>query len=99
MNRIAIYARMSSEKQSSDSPKDQIARCRSFAEKRGWQVSEDLIFTDEALSGSTRYNRPRLLEVIDRIEEWDILLCYDFTRLARDSEDLGWIRNKLRVAR
>ena len=99
MNRIAIYARMSLDKQSSDSPKDQIARCRSFAEERGWQVSDDLIFTDEALSGGTRYNRPRLLELIDRIGEWDILLCYDFTRLARNSEDLGWIRNKLRVAR
>ncbi len=99
MNRVAIYARMSLEKQSSESTSDQIARCRDFADQRGWQVVEELIFTDKAVSGGTRYNRPDLLEVIDRILEWDVLLCYDFTRLARNSEDLGWIRNKLRVSR
>ena len=27
-----------------------------------------------------------------------MLLCWEFSRLARDSEDLGWIRNRLRVA-
>ena len=34
--RAAIYARMSTDKQSSDSPADQIARCRAFATSRGW---------------------------------------------------------------
>jgi site-specific DNA recombinase len=99
MKRVAIYARMSLEKQSSESTSDQIARCRDFADQRGSQVVEELIFTDKAVSGGTRHNRPGLLEVIDRISEWDVLLCYDFTRLARNSEDLGWIRNKLRVSR
>ena len=99
MERVAIYARMSLEKQSSESTSDQIARCRDFADQRGSQVVEELIFTDKAVSGGTRYNRPCLLELIDRIAEWDVLLCYDFTRLARNSEDLGWIRNKLRVSR
>jgi site-specific DNA recombinase len=99
MKRVAIYARMSLEKQSSDSTSDQIARCRDFADQRGWQVVEELIFTDKAVSGGTRYNRPDLLELVDRVLEWDVLLCYDFTRLARNSEDLGWIRNKLRVSR
>jgi DNA invertase Pin-like site-specific DNA recombinase len=33
--RAAIYARMSTDKQSADSPADQIARCREFAERRG----------------------------------------------------------------
>jgi DNA invertase Pin-like site-specific DNA recombinase len=28
-----------------------------------------------------------------------VLLCWDFSRLARDSEDLGWIRNRLRAAK
>ena len=91
MNRVAIYARMSLEKQSSESTGDQIARCRDFADQRGWQVVEELIFTDKTVSGGTRYNRPDLLELVDRVLEWDVLLCYDFTRLARNSEDLGWI--------
>ena len=99
MKRVAIYARMSLEKQSSDSPSDQIARCRDLANQRGWQIVEELILTDKAVSGGTRHNRPRLLELMSRINEWDILLCYDFTRLSRDGEDIGWIRNRLRASR
>jgi hypothetical protein len=28
-----------------------------------------------------------------------VLLCWDSSRLARDSEDVGWIRNRLRAHR
>jgi DNA invertase Pin-like site-specific DNA recombinase len=41
--RAAIYARMSTDKQSPDSPADQVARCREFAAARGFDVVEDLI--------------------------------------------------------
>jgi len=34
-----------------------------------------------------------------RIQRWDVLLCGEFSRLAQDSEDLGWIRNQLRLHR
>ena len=95
--RAAIYARMSTDKQSADSPADQIARCREFAERRGFRVMEPLIFEDAGISGASRHNRPRLLELVARIDEWDVLLCWEFARLARDSEDLGWIRNRLRL--
>ncbi len=97
--RAAIYARMSTDKQSADSPADQIARCRDFAKERGWSVLRGLVIEDAGISGASRHNRPRLLELMDRIEEWDVLLCFDFSRLARDSEDLGWIRNRLRARR
>ncbi len=97
--RAAIYARMSTDKQNADSPADQIAQCREFAENRGWCVLEDLVVEDAGVSGASRHNRPRLLEMVARIEEWDVLLCFDFSRLARDSEDLGWIRNRLRAHR
>jgi len=33
--RAAIYAHMSTDKQSADSPADQVARCREFAASRG----------------------------------------------------------------
>ncbi len=97
--RAAIYARMSTDKQSADSPADQIARCREFATARGWQVVEDLVVTDAGVSGASRHNRPRLLALVARVTEFDVLLCWEFSRLARDSEDLGWIRNRLRAAK
>ena len=95
--RAAIYARMSTDKQSADSPGDQIARCRAFAAARGWKVLESLVIEDAGVSGASRHNRPKLLEVMARIAEWDVLLCWEFSRLARSSEDLGWIRNRLHV--
>ena len=97
--RAAIYARMSTDKQSADSPADQVARCRDFAAARGWHVVEDLVVTEAGISGASRHNRPGLLELVARIAEWDVLVCFEFTRLARDSEDLGWIRNRMRVAK
>lgn len=97
--RAAIYARMSTDKQSTDSPADQIARCREFAVGRGWKVLEPLVIEDAGVSGASRHNRPKLLQLIARISEWDVLLCWEFLRLGRDSENLGWIRNSLRVAK
>ena len=97
--RAAIYARMSTDKQSPDSPADQVTRCREFAAKHDLQVMEALIVTDAGISGASRHNRPALLELMARIDEWDVLLCWDSSRLARDSEDLGWIRNRLRAHR
>ncbi len=59
--RAAIYARMSTDKQSADSPADQIARCRDFAASRGWTVAADLVVEDAGVSGASRHNRPKLL--------------------------------------
>jgi predicted site-specific integrase-resolvase len=41
--RAATYARVSTDKQSADSPADQIARCREFAARRGWHVVDALV--------------------------------------------------------
>ncbi len=97
--RAAIYARMSTDKQSADSPADQIARCRAFAAARNWHVLDELVVEEAGLSGASRHNRPGLLEVIARLDEWDVLLAWDSARLARNVEDLGWIRNKLSAAK
>ena len=97
--RAAIYARMSTDKQSDTSPDDQIARCREYAERQGWSVVEGLVIPEAGISGASRHNRPELLGLMDRIDEWDVLVAYDFARLARNQEDLGWIRNRLRTHR
>ena len=56
--RAAIYARMSADKQSSDSPADQIARCRDFAAAKGWTVADGLVVSEAGISGASRHNRP-----------------------------------------
>ncbi len=97
--RAAIYARMSTDKQSDTSPEDQIARCREYAERKGWQLVESAIVAEAGISGASRHNRPGLLGLMARIDEWDVLVAYDFARLARNEEDLGWIRNRLKSRR
>lgn len=95
--RVAIYARMSTDKQNEQSPADQIAECRRFAEARGWEVLEPLVAAEAGVSGATRHNRPKLLELVERMGEWEVLLCWESSRLARNQEDLGWIINRLRA--
>jgi DNA invertase Pin-like site-specific DNA recombinase len=62
-------------------------------------ISEALIVEDAGISGASRHERPQFLELMARIDEWDVLLCWDFSRLARNEEDLGWVRNRLRAAK
>ena len=57
-SRVAIYARMSTDKQSADSPADQIAQCREFAQVRDWRVVEALVVADAGISGASRHNAP-----------------------------------------
>src|SRR5215472_7069796 len=90
---------MSTDKQSSDSPADQIARCREFAKARGWKVADELVVQDAGISGASRHERPRFLELMASIDGWDVHLCWDFSRLARNDEDLGWVRNRLKSAK
>ena len=96
--RAAIYARMSTDKQSDTSPEDQIARCSEYAERKGWQLVESAI-VEAGISGALCHNRPGLLGLMARIDEWDVLVAYDFARRARNEEDLGWIRNRVRGRR
>jgi hypothetical protein len=41
--RCAVYSRVSTDKQSADSPADQVTRGREFATSRGWDVVSDLV--------------------------------------------------------
>ena len=51
MKPCAIYARYSSELQRAASLEDQIRNCRQFAARMGWQVVEEHVYQDAALSG------------------------------------------------
>jgi len=91
--RAAIYARMSTDMQSADSPADQITRCRAYAARHALQVV--LVEQDAGISGASRHNRPGLLRLMASIDAWDVLLCWDGSRIARNLEDFGWVLNLL----
>ena len=72
MLRAAIYARMSTDKQSAASPEDQIRACRGYAEREEFEVV--LVEQDAGVSGASRHNRPGLLSLFQRTHAWDVLI-------------------------
>jgi DNA invertase Pin-like site-specific DNA recombinase len=78
--RVAIYARVSTDKQDAD---NQLAQLRAFAEQQGWLVVEEFIDT---VSGSGKKARPRfdacLLAASQR--RFDVLLFWALDRLSRE---------------
>jgi DNA invertase Pin-like site-specific DNA recombinase len=78
--RVAIYARVSTDKQDAD---NQLAQLRAFAEQQGWSIVEEFIDT---VSGSGKKARPRfdacLLAASQR--RFDVLLFWALDRLSRE---------------
>lgn len=84
--RAASYARFSSDMQREDSIADQQRRCREWAQRESLEVSTDLEFVDEAVSG-TRLERNGLNALLIAAESarFEVLLVYSLSRLARES--------------
>jgi len=62
-NRCAIYARSATAHQAHGSVDAQIARCREFAARRGWEVLNEDIYVDSGISGLSN-EHPALNELI-----------------------------------
>lgn len=85
MTIAAIYARVSSKKQKEDHTIDsQISELLNEASRKGWQVPEEWIFSDEGYSGAS-LDRPGLEAIRDLIYEGQLshVLVYAPDRLAR----------------
>ncbi len=99
--RCAIYARVSTDKQSPLSPADQVRKCREFAERNGYLVLDEHIYKDEGMSGvgSDRPEFQMLLEAAySRVKPFDLILVDDTSRLSRSTEDTLTIYKKLDFA-
>jgi len=85
----AIYARKSTSDERSAEDGKSVERQRehatAFAEKQGWRVDPDLIFTDEATSGAEFKRRPGLARLLAALEakSFDALVTMDQGRLGR----------------
>ncbi len=52
--RCAIYSRFSSDRQRPTSLADQVRMCRTYAERQGWSVLDDHLYSDEAIAERAR---------------------------------------------
>jgi site-specific DNA recombinase len=89
--RCAVYARYSSDLQRESSVEDQIRKCRTFAESKGWFVLEEYVRSDQEISGASLAGRPALGFLLAAAKRhsrpFDRILIDDTSRLSRNLAD------------
>ena len=97
--RCAVYARYSSDKQSPSSIGDQVRKCREYAKAKGWEVLDDHLYSDSAISGATseREGLKRLMAAA-QAKSFDIVLIDDTSRLSRKLSDALNLSDRLHFA-
>jgi len=82
--RVALYARVSTTDQSTDS---QLLDLRRYVRERGWNIYRE--YVDEGISG-TKDSRPALNELMNDAKKrrFDVVLVWRFDRFARSTKHL-----------
>lgn len=95
--RVALYARYSSDAQRDASIEDQMRICRARAEREGWTIAE--VFTDHAISGATT-QRPGYLALLASLTKAriDIVMAESLDRFSRDQEHIAGFYKQARFA-
>lgn len=97
----AIYARVSTDKQSPLSPADQERKCREYADRNGITVLDSHIYVDSGVSGvgMDRPSLQRLLRAaLAKKKQFDVILVDDTSRLSRSTESVLSIYKQLNFA-
>ncbi|WP_409530006.1 recombinase family protein [Shinella zoogloeoides] len=95
-NRAAIYARFSTDLQNENSTEDQIALCRDFARREGYEVIA--AYQDQARSGASLHGRDGILDLLAdaKAGKFDAVIVEQMDRLSRDMEDMAGMFKRLK---
>lgn len=95
--RAAIYARKSTDQTGvSDDARSvsrQIDHARAYAERKGWHVLEEHIYSDDGISGAEFLRRPafvRLMAALKPRAQFDVLVMSEESRLGRESIETAY---------
>ena len=93
--RVAIYARVSTEKQTCE---NQLTELRSLAERMGYIIVQE--FIDEGISG-VKASRPALdlMMKMATQRKFDMVMCWSIDRLGRSLQNLIELLNQLESVR
>lgn len=95
--RAAIYARYSTDLQSSASINDQVHQCRKRLIHDGHDLTE--VYSDQAISGATTLRSGYQNMLMDaREQKFDVVYAEALDRLSRDQEDIAGLYKQLRFA-
>ncbi len=94
-NKVALYARFSSNNQREESIDAQIRAMKEYCQKEGLQIVA--VYADEAKS-ATSDNRPQFLQMISDSDKkiFDIVLIHKLDRFSRNRYDSAIYKNKLK---
>ena len=97
IKRVSIYARYSSDLQSTSSIEDQVRLCREKADIKGWEIQQ--CYSDMGISGASLL-RPGIQSLMTSAMngEFDILLAEAMDRLSRDQEDIAGLFKRMEFA-
>lgn len=91
--RAAIYARKSNDDNGGNpenkSVARQVERAKAYAKRKGWEVEEEHVYTDDGISGAEYVNRPAFARLIASLPKrgkppFDVLVMSESSRLGRD---------------
>src|SRR6267143_4663801 len=93
----AIYARKSTEQngigEDEKSVTRQIEHARAYATRKGWQVADEHVYTDDGISGAEFENRPGLLRLVSALRPrpaFDVLIMSEESRLGREQIETAY---------
>jgi DNA invertase Pin-like site-specific DNA recombinase len=95
MKRIALYARVSTDKQTCE---NQLQELRTIAERMNYTIVAE--FVDNGISGmKTRQDRPALDQLMKSATQrkFDMVMCWSIDRLGRSLQNLVEILNELQA--
>jgi site-specific DNA recombinase len=97
-NRAAIYARFSSDLQRDRSIEDQVALCREYAVRNGYETVA--VFEDRAVTGASIHLRRGIQAMLQAASAgaFEFVIAESLSRIARDEEDSPAIRKRLAFA-
>lgn len=97
MPKVAIYVRVSTEKQYEEgfSLDAQLHRIRAYAKSKGWDVFRE--YVEKGQSART-IDRPEYLRMMEESEDWQILAVWKLDRIHRDSMNFTKMMTALRKA-
>jgi len=95
MKKAAIYVRVSTEDQAKEgfSLDSQLEKLRSYCTARGWEIEGE--YVDDGYSGRD-IRRPAYQKMMEKIDEWDILLVMKMDRIHRNSKNFMLMMEELR---
>jgi DNA invertase Pin-like site-specific DNA recombinase len=97
MQKVAIYARYSSDLQSDASIEDQIRVCSIRAKQEGWEIINT--YTDHGISGASLMRPGIQMLMHDAMTgKFDVVLAEGLDRLSRDQQDIAGIYKRFQFA-